>query len=66
MYSGAIVTFFFTPLALASVWGLVWTVPLVAVLVWRLIDEEKFLSRNLAGYTEYCRTTPYRLIPLVW
>jgi protein-S-isoprenylcysteine O-methyltransferase Ste14 len=36
------------------------------VLIWRLIDEERFLSRNLPGYNEYCRQTRYRLIPGVW
>jgi protein-S-isoprenylcysteine O-methyltransferase Ste14 len=35
-------------------------------LVWRLLDEERFLTLNLPGYADYCRRTRYRLIPLIW
>jgi len=28
--------------------------PMTLVIVWRLLDEEKFLLRNLQGYAEYC------------
>jgi protein-S-isoprenylcysteine O-methyltransferase Ste14 len=35
-------------------------------LIWRLIDEERFLARNLPGYVEYQRKVRYRLLPLVW
>jgi len=40
--------------------------PFVAVLVVRLLDEERMLSGDLAGYREYCRQVPFRLIPRVW
>jgi protein-S-isoprenylcysteine O-methyltransferase Ste14 len=33
--------------------------------MWRLLNEEKFLRRELPGYAEYCRRTPCRLIPFV-
>ena len=36
------------------------------VLIWTLLDEEKFLARNLPGYTEYQGRVRYRLMPLIW
>jgi protein-S-isoprenylcysteine O-methyltransferase Ste14 len=41
-------------------------VPALAVLVWRLRDEERFLTRKLPGYADYMRKTPQRLVPRVW
>jgi hypothetical protein len=39
---------------------------IMPALLWRLIDEEKFLVRNLPGYVEYEKQVRNRLIPLVW
>ena len=66
MYSAALVMTAFTPLALGSYWGLLLVIPLIPTLAWRLLDEERYLARNLPGYTEYCARTRYRLIPGVW
>ena len=66
MYTGALVMLFGTPFALGSWWGLLILVPLILIIVWRLLDEEKFLYKNLPGYKEYCQKTRYRLIPLIW
>jgi protein-S-isoprenylcysteine O-methyltransferase Ste14 len=66
MYAGAILLILGIPLALGSSWGLLLCVPMVAVIVWRLIDEEKYLSKNLAGYTHYCTMTRYRLVPGIY
>jgi protein-S-isoprenylcysteine O-methyltransferase Ste14 len=66
MYSGALVMLVGTPLALASWWGLVAFVVMVAVIVVRLLDEEKLLLANLPGYTEYVARVKYRLMPSVW
>jgi protein-S-isoprenylcysteine O-methyltransferase Ste14 len=63
MYSGALLMLIGTPVALDSWWGLPALIPIAAVIVWRLLDEEKFLSKNLPGYTEYCKTVRSRLIP---
>lgn len=63
MYASAAVYFIGTPLALGSYWGLIPSVLTILGLVWRLFDEEKFLSRNLPGYTEYCAKVRWRLIP---
>src|SRR5580704_17004152 len=41
-------------------------VMLVGVPVARLLDEEKFLARNLAGYCEYQSKVRHRLLPLIW
>jgi protein-S-isoprenylcysteine O-methyltransferase Ste14 len=40
---------FGVPLALGSYWGLLAFVAIALVIVWRLIDEEKFLKQNLPG-----------------
>jgi protein-S-isoprenylcysteine O-methyltransferase Ste14 len=66
MYSGALLMLLFTPLALASYWDFSFVIFISIVIVWRLLDEEKFLSRNLTGYMAYCKRTPFRLIPGIW
>jgi protein-S-isoprenylcysteine O-methyltransferase Ste14 len=66
MYVGALLMTLGMTLALGSWWGLLMLIPCVAAIVWRLLDEEKFLSRNLAGYTEFKNKVRYRLIPSVW
>jgi len=66
MYAAALLLFCGVPLALGSWWGLLVLLPLLAVLVVRLLDEEVFLARNLPGYTEYCAKVRYRLLPGVW
>lgn len=66
MYAGALVMLAGMPIALGSWWGLVVLVAMMPALIWRLIDEEQFLARNLPGYIEYQRNVRRRLIPLVW
>lgn len=66
MYSGALVMLFGVPLALGSWWGLLTIIPMKLAIVWRLLDEEKFLARNLAGYSEYQSKVRYRLLPFIW
>jgi protein-S-isoprenylcysteine O-methyltransferase Ste14 len=66
MYAGALVMLLGIPIALGSWWGLLVIVAMMPALIWRLLDEEKFLARNLPGYVEYRRKVRYRLIPLVW
>lgn len=66
MYAGALLLLLATPAALGSWWGLILFVPAAAGIVWRLLDEERFLVRALRGYADYCRTTRYRLLPLTW
>ena len=66
MYAGAVLLLLATPLALGSWWGLILVVPAIAGIALRILDEERFLVRNLPGYAEYCRSTGHRLLPLVW
>ena len=66
MYLGILVMFLSTPVALGSWWAVIPALPLVAVLVARIRNEEQLLARELAGYQEYAQTTRYRLIPGIW
>jgi protein-S-isoprenylcysteine O-methyltransferase Ste14 len=66
MYAGVLPMLIGIPLALGSWWGLFGLVLIVPTLIWRLIDEEKFLHKNLPGYTEYANKVKYRLIPFVY
>jgi len=66
MYIGALIMLVGVPLALGSWWGLLTVVPMTIVIVWRLLDEEKFLAKNLAGYAEYQNAVRYHLLPFVW
>jgi protein-S-isoprenylcysteine O-methyltransferase Ste14 len=66
MYLGWLVTFSGVPLALGSWWGLLALFPIVPVIVWRLLDEETLLVRNLPGYAEYQNRVRYRLVPFIW
>jgi len=66
MYASALLYLLGTPLALGSYWGLLPIVAMVPFLIWRLFDEEQFLSRDLPGYAEYRRRVRYRLVPFVW
>jgi protein-S-isoprenylcysteine O-methyltransferase Ste14 len=66
MYLGAIVMFLFMPLALGSYWTLPPAALVVPVIVFRLLNEEKVLLKDLPGYSEYCAQTRFHLIPFVW
>jgi protein-S-isoprenylcysteine O-methyltransferase Ste14 len=66
MYAGAFLMLLGIPLALGSWWAFIFVFLLFAAIVWRLLEEEKFLSKNLAGYEDYRRKVRYRLLPFVW
>jgi protein-S-isoprenylcysteine O-methyltransferase Ste14 len=66
MYAGALLLIAATPLALGSYWGLLVALAALPALLWRLLDEERILARDLPGYVDYCRRLRYRLIPGVW
>jgi protein-S-isoprenylcysteine O-methyltransferase Ste14 len=38
----------------------------MVVLAFRILDEEKTLENELAGYQEYERKVRYRLVPYLW
>ena len=66
MYASALLYLLGTPLALGSYWGLLPFVAVIPFLVWRLIDEEHMLTRELPGYSQYKQRVRYRLVPGVW
>jgi protein-S-isoprenylcysteine O-methyltransferase Ste14 len=66
MYLGAALLLLATPFALGSLWAIFWAIIAVGALVWRLLEEERYLSQHLAGYDDYRGATPYRLVPFIW
>lgn len=66
MYMGTLPLMIALPLALGSWWALLPVPAIVPALIWRLIDEERVLRRDLPGYAEYCRRVRWRLVPGVW
>jgi protein-S-isoprenylcysteine O-methyltransferase Ste14 len=66
MYSGGLLMLFGTPPALGSWWGLLPFMAIALAILWRLLDEEQILSRNLPGYVEYRARVRSRLIPGIY
>jgi protein-S-isoprenylcysteine O-methyltransferase Ste14 len=66
MYIGALIMLAGVPLALGSWWGLFTLIPITLAIIWRLLDEEKFLAEHLAGYSAYQNKVKYRLLPYIW
>jgi protein-S-isoprenylcysteine O-methyltransferase Ste14 len=66
MYASGALYLLGTPLALGSYWGLVVLGAMLPFLLWRLVDEERFLVQNLPGYTAYQQRVRHRLVPYVW
>jgi protein-S-isoprenylcysteine O-methyltransferase Ste14 len=66
MYLTVLLMYGFSPLALGSVWAMIVVAILPAVLIARIVNEEKVLLRDLDGYAGYCRAVRYRLIPGIW
>jgi protein-S-isoprenylcysteine O-methyltransferase Ste14 len=66
MYSGAFIMLLGIPLALGSWWAFIFVFLLFAAIVWRLLDEEKFLAKSLPDYTSYRQKVRYRLMPFIW
>jgi protein-S-isoprenylcysteine O-methyltransferase Ste14 len=66
MYASGSLYMLGTPLALGSYWGFVALGAMAPFLLWRLLDEERILTRDLPGYAEYRRRVRHRLVPMVW
>lgn len=66
MYAGGLLLLIVTPLALGSYWGLLAFFAVLPTIIWRLLDEDKFLAKNLPGYVGYCAKVRWRLIPGVF
>ena len=65
MYMFASVLLLFTPLALGSFFGLIFSISTIILIYFRAIDEEKELITSLEGYNDYCKKVKYRLIPFI-
>ena len=66
MYSAVLLMYSFGPLALGSYWAMIGSVLLILILIARINNEEKVLSRELEGYQNYLDKTKYRLVPGIW
>ena len=65
-YLGMIVSVTCSGLALGSWLAFALAVVYAALIFRRVFFEDAFLKANLAGYTDYARRVPYRLIPRAW
>jgi len=66
MYAVTIWLFLAIPVVLGSWWALLCFLPYVAIIVARILNEEKVLERDLDGYTAYKERVRYRLFPWIW
>jgi len=66
MYSGVLLMFLATPIALGSYVALIPFVLYTPLLLMRIRNEEEVLGRELKGYKEYCRKVKWRLVMGVW
>lgn len=66
MYMATLLLFLVMPLVLGSWWALIPFAFYPAIIIARLKDEEKLLTRELAGYEEYKEKVKYRIIPFIW
>jgi len=66
MYLATLFMFLPLPLILGSFWGLIPFALYPAVIVIRILNEEKVLCAGLRGYGEYTKKVKYRLIPFIW
>jgi protein-S-isoprenylcysteine O-methyltransferase Ste14 len=66
LYSGVVLIVVGIALWLQSTAAALLAVVPIAVIVLRILVEEDFLKRRLAGYEAYTRRVGYRLIPRIW
>ena len=66
MYSATVLLFLAMPLVLGSWYALIPMAFYPVIIIVRLLDEEKLLTRELPGYEAYKKKVKYRLIPFVW
>jgi protein-S-isoprenylcysteine O-methyltransferase Ste14 len=66
MYAGGALLIVGIPLWLGSYAGAALAIVPIAMLVLRILFEERFLERELRGYAAYTRRVRFRLIPDLW
>lgn len=66
MYSVTVLLFLMMPLVLGSWYALIVFAFYPAIIVVRLKDEEKLLTKELPGYEAYKQKVKCRLLPFIW
>lgn len=66
MYLGAILMFLGVPMLLGSKYGILLGIFLSLIFAFRIIGEEKMLTEELEGYSDYKKKVKYRLLPYIW
>jgi len=66
MYLAGLLMFLGAPLLLGSMYGFLVGLLMSLLLVVRIPGEEKMLTNELEGYSDYKQKVKYRLIPLIW
>ena len=66
MYAVTVLLFLMMPLVLGSWYALIAFAFYPVIIIVRLADEEKLLTRELPGYADYKKKVKYRLIPFIW
>jgi protein-S-isoprenylcysteine O-methyltransferase Ste14 len=66
MYTATIFLFLAMPLVLGSIISFFIFLIYPVLIIFRIIYEEKFLEKELVGYSEYKQKVKYRLIPFIW
>ncbi|MGI5831507.1 MAG: methyltransferase family protein [Thermoguttaceae bacterium] len=66
MYSATLFLFLSMPLILGSIYSFLIFLAYPSIIAKRIINEERFLEKELDGYCEYKQKVKYRLIPLIW
>jgi protein-S-isoprenylcysteine O-methyltransferase Ste14 len=66
MYLASVLMFLSIPLVMGSWYALIPFAFYPLLMVVRILDEEKLLTAELAGYEEYKRKVRYRMIPFIW
>ena len=66
MYTASVILFLAMPLVLGSLVAFFVFLLYPIIIIIRILYEEKYLEKELVGYTEYKKKVKYRLIPFIW
>ncbi len=66
MYMATVLLFLMIPVVLGSWYALIVFAFYPAIIIVRLKNEEKLLTRELPGYAEYKQKVKYRILPFIW
>lgn len=66
MYLGVLALYMASPVALGSYVAVLPFLLIIPIFIFRILNEEEVLRRDLPGYAGYCGKTRYRLLPYIW